>query len=122
MTTNKVRQYWLNVLCGWAEDRLSPPQFDECCEVLGRMIPMSTADRLPPGNSDILWWYPKPPNVGWRLGWYASDKRYPLGCFITNESCWFLCDGPTWWMYPPPAPGGSDRAYIAEEIENVSTL
>ena len=79
----------------------------------GYPAPTSTADRLPPGDSDILWWYSKPPNVGWRLGWYASDKRYPLGCFTTNESCWFLCDGPTWWMYPPPAP---------EEANNVSTL
>ena len=36
--TDKTRKYWLSTLRGWAEDRLSPPQFAECCEVLDGMV------------------------------------------------------------------------------------
>lgn len=30
--------------------------------------PISTADELPSESTDVLWWYPKLPHVGWRLG------------------------------------------------------
>ena len=32
--TETTRDYWLQVLLGWAEDRLMPPQFEECKRVL----------------------------------------------------------------------------------------
>lgn len=34
MTTAKARRYWIDTLRGWAEDRLSEPQFAECDAVL----------------------------------------------------------------------------------------
>lgn len=68
--------------------------------------PVSTADELPPEGEDMLWWYPKPPHIGWRLGWYSTVENYPPGCFASGESCWFLCDGPTWWMFLPLSPEG----------------
>lgn len=37
MTTPKARQYWLDTLRGWAEDRLSEPQFAECSAVLDEL-------------------------------------------------------------------------------------
>ena len=32
--TETTRQYWLDTVLGWAEDRLMPPQFDECWRAL----------------------------------------------------------------------------------------
>ena len=42
MISKKTKVYWLNTLCGWAEDRLSPPQFDECCAVLREYASIAT--------------------------------------------------------------------------------
>jgi len=33
----KTKRYWINVMRGWAKDRLSPPQFDECKAVLDEL-------------------------------------------------------------------------------------
>ena len=30
MLSNLTRKYWIDILLGWAEDRLPPPQLDEC--------------------------------------------------------------------------------------------
>lgn len=37
MITQLTQNYWVKVLTEWAEQRLPPPQFDECCAVLGQL-------------------------------------------------------------------------------------
>ena len=44
MTTELTRKYWTDTLKGWAEDRLPPPQYDECCSVLGELIQNKLSD------------------------------------------------------------------------------
>ena len=108
MITNKTRQYWLDTLRGWAEDRLSLPQFQECCAALNGVGATSTDDELPPEGKDILWWYPCGGGKGWRRGEYYSPALW------SSRSCWYLGDGPTWWMFPPPDP--------TEEANDVSEV
>jgi hypothetical protein len=36
--TDKTREYWIGILRGWAEDRLSEPQYAECSAVLDEYI------------------------------------------------------------------------------------
>lgn len=109
MITEKTRRYWLNVLRDWAEDRLSPPQYDECCAALDAMKPVSTDDELPPEHEDILWWYPRTVGRGWKAGYFEVDEEVAPGLLMAGNYCWYLCDGrigdgPTWWMYPPSSP------------------
>ena len=40
--SNLTRKYWINILRGWAEDRLPPPQFDECNAVLNELMPVTS--------------------------------------------------------------------------------
>lgn len=112
MITEKTRRYWLNALRGWAEDRLSPPQFDQCCAALDAMIPTFTADELPPEHTDILWWFPKGEYQHWNVGMYNEDKEHPPGCLRGSGNRWYLCNGPTWWMYPPADPTGETNGRL----------
>jgi len=38
MATKNARQYWLATMLGWAQVRLSPPQFDEALEVIIELL------------------------------------------------------------------------------------
>jgi len=43
MVSESTRQYWLDTVLGWAEDRLAPPQFDECKRALLQGAPPDKA-------------------------------------------------------------------------------
>ena len=43
MVSEPTRQYWLDTVLGWAEDRLAPPQFDECKRALLQGAPPDKA-------------------------------------------------------------------------------
>ena len=76
----------------------------------GYPAPISTADELPPEHTDILWWYPRGEYRHWNFGMYNTDEEHPPGCLRASGNRWWLCNGPTWWMYPPLDP-------TAEETE-----
>ena len=45
MTSDNTRRYWVDVLRGWAEARLMPPQYDECCAVLDELLTPTTEEK-----------------------------------------------------------------------------
>lgn len=42
--SDATRQYWLDTVLGWAEDRLMPPQYDECKAALTQAAPNADLD------------------------------------------------------------------------------
>lgn len=50
--SDQTRQYWLDTVLGWAEDRLMPPQFEECKRALEQVVSSPTA----PGKCEMLTW------------------------------------------------------------------
>ena len=85
------------------------PMTKDAQVVLDTLTPISTDDELPPEHADILWWLPAEDRSGWQLGFYGADEHYPPGGFVSGGCHWFVCDGPTWWMYPPPSPEGESN-------------
>lgn len=78
-----------------------------------RLIPISTANKLPPEGEDILWWRPHRYYPAWQQGRYETCEQFPPG-YLTGGGTWYLCDGPhcdgpTWWMFPPPDPTTEDE-------------
>lgn len=39
--SEQTRQYWIDTVLGWAQDRLMPPQYDECVRALQQGAPLT---------------------------------------------------------------------------------
>lgn len=44
--SEQTREYWLQTVLGWAEDRLPPPQFDECKRALTQAAQTARVEAL----------------------------------------------------------------------------
>lgn len=81
--TEKTRQYWIETLLGWAEDRLSEPQFDECQHALRQAAP-APAPAAPDLAAEVA-------RLRAALAKYADRTSWREGHFADN--CEWMGDG-----------------------------